>query len=52
MRKHVIREECDSVDEVCGLFNELFGIQRDQDERLKALEAAKAPKAKKKGGTQ
>lgn len=55
MRRHVAREECDTTDEVCSLFNEVFQELRSLalalSEVVTKLEKAKpAVQGKKKGG--
>jgi len=53
MRKHITRDECDSVDEVCALFREFFQeLQqaRVEIETLKDRCDKLSSKGKKKGG--
>ena len=52
MRKTLIREECDTIDEICGLFRELLGYIRANREMIEALKKAKSAPKQKKGGSQ
>jgi len=52
MRNHVAREECDTTDEICALFNEVLqevlanrqainGLSEKEEKREKAVKKAK-----------
>jgi len=51
MRKKLIREECDTVDEIVAMFREFLGYIRANRESIEALKNKSVPK-KKKGGSQ
>jgi len=52
MPRNVIREECDTVDEVCALFNQVFARLDEVELKLASMapEVKQPPAVKKKGG--